>query len=177
MGVSLIPNSSDTTGSQRQFRIVGMPISAIVFLILTAVIALLWSHYQLLWTDEFYSLETDSVASVARLVHIQLTTPTSLDPLAYHIFAHAAIRLFGVGSFAIRLPSICGYLLMQICLFYFVRRITIERAAIFALAFPALVGIVTYSVQARPYGLLLGLSALAMVSWQTVNVPWACFSG
>jgi hypothetical protein len=147
----------------------GMPISAIAFLILTVGIALPWSHYQLLRTDEFYPLETDGVASIARLVHIQLTAPISLDPLVYNIFAHAAMRLFGVGPFAIRLPSICGYLLMQICLFHFVRRITIERAATFALAFPALVGIVMYSVQARPYGLLLGLSALTMVSWQTVT--------
>jgi hypothetical protein len=58
---------------------------------------------------------------------------------------------------------------MQACLFYFVRRIASERAAIFALAFPALMAVSSYAVQGRPYGLLLGLSALAMLSWQTVT--------
>jgi hypothetical protein len=63
----------------------------------------------------------------------------------------------------------CGYLLMQVCLFYFVRRIASEDAATFALAFPALMGVSSYAVQGRPYGLLLGLSALAMLSWQTAT--------
>src|SRR5665213_1419901 len=101
MSASLIPNSSQANEIYHRFRIAGMPLSAIAFLVLTAVITLLWSHYQLLWTDEFYPLETDSVASIARLVHIQITAPISLDPLTYNAFAHVAIRLFGAGAFAI----------------------------------------------------------------------------
>ena len=130
---------------------------------------LVWSHYQLMWADEFCALLTDGVPQLTRVIHIQATTPLSLDPLVYNVCAHVAIDVFGAGAFAIRLPSMCGYLLMQICLFYFVRRITSERAATFAMAFPALVGVVSYSVQARPYGLLLGLSALAILCWQTVT--------
>ncbi len=144
-----------------------MPLPVIAFLFLSAALALIQSHVQLLWTDEFYALESDSVAGIARLVHMQLTTPISLDPLVYNACAHATIRLFGAGPFAIRLPSICGFLLMQLCLFYFVRRVATDRAAAFAVAFPALAGIADYSIQGRPYGLWLGLSALAMVSWQT----------
>jgi hypothetical protein len=148
-----------------------MPISAIAFLILTAAIELLWSHYQLLWGDEFGFglLGIDSSSSISRLIHIELTVPISFDPPGYNGLIYAVIHLFGPSALAMRLPSMCGYLLMQICLFYFVRRIATERAATFALAFPTLIGVVSYSVQARPYGLLLGLSALAMVSWQTAT--------
>jgi hypothetical protein len=146
-----------------------MPLSAIAFLILSATIMLTWSHYHLLWADEFGVLDTVSISSVARYIHLQLTTPVVFDPLVYSISAHASIRFFGAGAFAIRLPSMCGYLLMQVCLYYFVRRIASERAATFALAFPTLMGVSSYAVQARPYGLLLGLSALAMLSWQTVT--------
>jgi hypothetical protein len=145
-----------------------MPLSAIAFLILSATIMLIRSHYHLLWADEFGVLDTVSISSAARYIHLQLTTPVVPDPLVYSISAHASIRLFGASAFAIRLPSICGYLLMQACLYYFVRRIATEHAATFALAFPALMGVSSYAVQARPYGLLLGLSALAMLSWQTV---------
>jgi hypothetical protein len=56
---------------------------------------------------------------------------------------------------------------MQISLFYFVRRIASERAAVFALAFPVFTVVFVYTEQVRPYGLLLGLFGLAMLSWQT----------
>jgi hypothetical protein len=146
-----------------------MPLSAIAFLLLSATIMLVWSHSHLLWADEFGVLDTVSISSVARYIHLQLTTPVVPDPLVYSICAHASIYFFGADAFAIRLPSMCGYLLMQVCLYYFVRRIASEHAATFALAFPALMGVSIYAVQARPYGLLLGLCALSMLSWQTVT--------
>jgi 4-amino-4-deoxy-L-arabinose transferase-like glycosyltransferase len=93
----------------------------------------------------------------------------SFDPIAYHVLAWLAIRLFGAGAFAIRLPALLGFLLMQICLFFFVRQVASERAAVFALAYPALGGALYYSAEGRPYGLLLGFCALAMVSWQTAT--------
>lgn len=49
------------------------------------------------------------------------------------------------------------------------RRIADEKAATVALAIPALAGTVVYSVVSRPYGLWLGLSALAMLCWQTAT--------
>jgi len=49
---------------------------------------------------------------------------------------------------------------MQICLFFFVRRIAGERAAVFALAFPALAPTLYYSAEGRPYGLFLGYAPL-----------------
>jgi uncharacterized membrane protein len=146
-----------------------VPLSAFVFLVLTMAISFLWSFYKLLWTDELFVLHTDGVSSLAQLVHIQRTCPVAIDPLAYHVLAHFAIRLFGAGAFAIRLPALLGFLLMQVCLFFFVRRIAGERTAVFALAFPALTATLYYSAEGRPYGLMLGFFALAMLSWQTAT--------
>ena len=142
---------------------------AVALFLLTLGIILLWSHYQLLWSDEFYPLQNDSAATLSRVAEIQMKTPTSLDPLAYNIFAHEAIRVFGANKFSIRLPSFVGFLLMQGCLFFFVRRIAGVRAATVAMALPALTCVLDYGVQARPNGLLLGLCALAMLSWQTAT--------
>jgi hypothetical protein len=147
--------------------IAGIPPVAIAFLVLTTGISLLFSHFKLLWYDEFLVMWTDSAASIGQIAHIQRSCPISLDPLVYHATAHAAIRLFGAGAFAIRLPSLLGFLLMQVCLFFFVCRIAGERAAVLALVFPALTGAFYYSAEGRPYGLLLGLFGLAMISWQT----------
>jgi 4-amino-4-deoxy-L-arabinose transferase-like glycosyltransferase len=143
------------------------PFAAVLLILLTAVLSLLWSRHKLMSQDEFFVLQTDSVSTVSQLIHIQRHFPISLDPLVYHLLAHAAMRVFGVGAFALRLPALLGYLLMQVCLFLFVRRLADERAGIFALAFPAITATLFYSAEGRPYGLLLGFYALTLWSWQT----------
>jgi len=144
-------------------------LTAIAFLILSVAISLGWSHYKLLWNDELLVLWTDSAPSIGQIIQIQRTGPLSLDPLLYHVLAHFSIHFFGAGAFAIRLPSLLGYLLMEICLFFFVRRIIDERTAVFALAFPAITATLYYSAEGRPYGMMLGFCALAMVSWQSAT--------
>jgi len=146
--------------------IAGLPLSAIAFLVLTLGVSLAWSHCKLMWEDEVLELWTDSVPSLAQLVHVQRTSTIALEPLVYHALSHAAIGVFGIGAFATRLPALFGFLLMQVCLFLFVRRVASERAAVFALAFPALTYTLYYSAEGRPYGLLLGWCGLMMVSWQ-----------
>lgn len=154
---------------QRHFAILGLPLAALAFLALTAGLSLFWSHSRLLFRDEYYEIWTDRVASLARIIQIQRSTPVALDPLTYHVFAHASIILFGVNAFAIRLPALLGVLTMQLCLFAFVRRISTERAAIFAMGLPALTYVLSYSAEGRPYGLMLGLFGLAMICWQAAS--------
>jgi hypothetical protein len=161
--------ASPTGAGKHRIVPTGIPWTAIVFLGLTAVISLLWSHSKLMWNDEFLSLWTDNAPSIGQVIQIQRSCPISLDPLFYHALAHASIRFFGSGALAIRLPSLLGYLLMQLCLFLFVRRVASERSAVFAMAFPALTISLYYSVEGRPYGLMLGLFALTMVSWQSAT--------
>jgi hypothetical protein len=152
-----------------RFRWLGMPLPAVAFLLLSAAIAVVRSHYEVLGIDEygFGLLGIARNSNFARLVHIQLTRPVSFDPIGYNALIYGVIHYFGTGALAMRLPSITGYLLMQVCLFFFVRRIANESAATAAMALPALMGVVSYSVEARPYAVLLGLSALAMLCWQT----------
>ena len=138
----------------------------LVFLCMTAALSLAWSHQKLLSQDEMYEFQTDSVASMTQLVHVQETWPISLDPLLYHALSHSAMQVFGPSAFAQRLPALFGFLLMQICLFLFVRNVAGERAGVVAAAFPAMTVTLYYSAEGRPYGLLLGLYALALLSWQ-----------
>jgi 4-amino-4-deoxy-L-arabinose transferase-like glycosyltransferase len=162
-------NTSEKPAGRTRWNVVGLPPIAIAFLLLTIVLALARSHAKMIWTDEFYALETGSVPSALTLIRCQLRTPTVPDPIVYNLVAHAAIKAFGAVAFAIRFPSLCGYVLMQLCLFVFVRRIAGERAATFALAMPALIGNFVYAAQGRPYGMLMGWVALAMVSWQSAT--------
>ena len=159
-----ICKASVTTAGSATSRV---PISAISMILLTACVSLAWSHYRLLYRDEFWEMWTDRISSIGQIIGIQLTNTVCLDPLAYHVLGHACIRAFGANTFAIRLPALLSVLLMQVCLFIFVRRIATERTAVFAMGFPALTCAMGYSMEGRPYGLVLACFGVAMVSWQT----------
>jgi hypothetical protein len=154
---------------RRPFSVAGLPLEAVGFLVLTVIVALLWSHVHLLWADEFCALYTDRLPSLRAVAHYQATTPMTLDPMVYNSLAHFAMKVLGPTPFALRLPSLFGFVLMQVCLFYFVRPIAGERVATLALGLPALLGTSAYAMQARPYAMLMGLSALAMVTWQRAS--------
>ena len=102
----------------------------------------------------------------ARWWRIQREYPVSLDPMVYHGLAHGSMRLMGRGAWGMRLPSLLGFLLLQISLWQYVRRVGGERAGVVAAALPALSAAFYYSAEGRPYGLLLGWYGLAVVCWQ-----------
>lgn len=138
----------------------------LVSIVLTAGVSLAWSHAKLLSQDEMYAFQTDRVPTFAEFVRVQKQWPISLDPLLYHSMSHIGMQVFGVGPFALRFPSFLGFLLMQVCLFFFVRNIAGDRAGAVAAALPALTVTLFYSAEGRPYGFLLGIYALALLCWQ-----------
>lgn len=153
-------------GAPRMLKCRLARVMLVVFVCLTAAVSLAWSHTKLFSQDEMYEFQTDSVPSVADLIHVQKTYPISLDPLLYHALSHGAMQVFGADAFAQRLPALVGFLLMQVCLFFFVRNMAGDRAGVVAAAFPAMTATLFYSAEGRPYGLLLGLYALALLCWQ-----------
>ncbi|HVG27204.1 MAG TPA: glycosyltransferase family 39 protein [Acidobacteriaceae bacterium] len=167
MNTVAAPRSGHPSGELRSETWVRL--SALALVLLTAVLAVVWSHVKLLSQDEIFVLQTDTVSSLRELIHIQRHFPISLDPLIFHLLAHAATRIFGPSALALRLPAILGFLLMQVCLFLATRRIAGAHAALVALAFPALTATLFYAPEARPYGLLLGLYALTFLAWQTAT--------
>jgi hypothetical protein len=117
--------------------------------------------------DELLSAWTDRLPTARQVLSVQMHWPISLDPPVYHLLAHASMKVFGVGQFADRFPAIVGFLLMQVALFVLVRRIAGARAAIVAATLPALTaGFLQEATDARPYALLLGLYASALLCWQ-----------
>ncbi len=141
------------------------------FLLLSASLSLLWSHVRLMWNDEFLSFYSDGVASFQQVILVQLHHPISLDPPTYHLLSHLCMDLLGRNAMALRLPALGGFLLFQLCLFFLVRRLAGEHAAIVAMAVPLCTASFRYSLEGRPYGLLLGLYALSLLCWQIATQP------
>ncbi|MEO6805988.1 MAG: glycosyltransferase family 39 protein [Edaphobacter sp.] len=150
-------------------RVAGLPVPGWAILLVTAVMSLTWSAHKLLWQDEIFSFQTDRVASLGEVLRIQGSYPISLEPPPYHIMSHAAMKVLGPTAFALRLPAFAGFLLMQVCLYFFVRNLAGWRAGLVAMAFPALTWTMYYSTEGRPYGVLLGAYALAALCWQVAS--------
>jgi Dolichyl-phosphate-mannose-protein mannosyltransferase len=147
----------------------GLPMLGWAILLLTAVMAVIWSLHRLLWQDEIFSLQTDRAATLGEVLRIQRSYPISLEPPPYHVLSHAAMAVFGPTAFALRLPAFAGYLLMQFCLYFFVRNMAGRRAGLVAMAIPALTWTMYYSTEGRPYGVLLGSYAMAALCWQIAS--------
>jgi 4-amino-4-deoxy-L-arabinose transferase-like glycosyltransferase len=144
----------------------------------TLALSLTFSANRLMWNDEFLSFVGDSLPTARQVVDVQLHTPISLDPPAYHLLSHFAMGVFGRGAIALRLPALCGFLLMEFALFALVRRVAGGRAAVIASVFPLMTASFRYSAEGRPYGLLLGLYASAFACWLIASRgermrPWA----
>ena len=134
-------------------------------LLLTTILALVWSQVRLMWNDEFLSFYSDAVPTLLGVLRVQMHSPISLDPPTYHLLSHLSMEAIGRNGTALRLPALLGFLLLEWSLFVLVRRIAGHRAALIAMALPLCTASFRYSVEGRPYGLLLGLYAAAVACW------------
>src|SRR5262249_49561307 len=78
---------------------------------------------------------------------------------------------FGENPLAYRLPALVGFFVLSLCLFRFTSRRCGRPYACLAVLFAfATSAHSIYAYEARPYGLLLGFTGLALVCWQSAGV-------
>jgi len=134
-----------------------------------------------LWHDEIFTLYLATRTTVGGLWH-SLASGVDLNPPLYYLAVRAASDLIGAGALATRLPSLIGFLIASFAVYVFVRRRVGAYAAAVAAVTPSLTHISIYAYEGRPYGLVLGFSALGLVAWQTRDrgpaarlAPLLCF--
>lgn len=121
-----------------------------------------------LWHDElftFYIAQAPSLRAMLDEIH-----RVDLNPPLSYLLTRLSFALFGIGTLQCRIPEIVGFALAMLCIFRFVERRAGGAFALLAacLLFASRAGeLVT---QARPYGLMLGFSALALLCWQAASV-------
>ena len=117
-----------------------------------------------LWHDElftFYISQTPSLRVLLRDMHA-----ADLNPPLTYLLTRASFAVFGPNTLSARLPEIAGFALAMLALFEFVRR---RAGTLYGLLASTLLytGVAQQmSVEARPYGLLLGFGALSLLAWQ-----------
>ena len=121
-----------------------------------------------LWSDELFTLHLLRLPSVPQL-WAGLASGVDLVPPVYHLVLRALEPVIGAGPLALRLPSLVGFWVMCLCLYRYVSRRLSAEFGFAAMLLPFCTNTATYMAEARPYGLLLGLAGLALVSWQSLE--------
>jgi 4-amino-4-deoxy-L-arabinose transferase-like glycosyltransferase len=119
-----------------------------------------------LWYDESLTVRLAKLDSVGELWRA-LTSGFEFNPPLIYLLTKAALLTPGSELFTARLPGLAGYALLSMTLFEFLRR---RLGGWLALASVVLLPLATYTVlysmEARAYMPLLGVSGCALVCWQ-----------
>ena len=118
-----------------------------------------------LWNDELYTWYFAQLPTLAD-VWDELSTGVEQIPPLYYVVTRASLALFGDGELALRVPSIIGFLLACTCLFVVVARRTNAWYGLVGALVPLASGAATYAWEARPYALVVGFAAAAVLSHQ-----------
>ena len=103
-----------------------------------------------------------------------------LQPPLGYLITKATTSVLGDGLVATRLPSLVGFGLGCVSLGLFTRRKVGLAGGTVALLVPAVTAGYDYAFEARPYGMLLGTSGLALLCWQATEGPrrsWLALGG
>ena len=119
-----------------------------------------------LWHDEIFTLYLATRVSLPEL-WTALAAGVDLNPPLYYVLVRGAAGLVGADAFAVRLPSLIGFVAAALALYVFVRRRAGRTAGVVAAMAPALTGTAIYAYEGRAYGLMIGFAALALLAWQS----------
>jgi hypothetical protein len=134
---------------------------SVIFLVCASIKA----HRATFWFDEVL---TFYISSLPRLSDIwrSLMAHADASPPGLHVVTKLSAHILGWNRVGLRLPAMLGYLAMMLCVYFIVRRYAGSLYAMIA----ALAGFLTYApfyaTDARPYGMVLGLSSIALLCWQ-----------
>jgi dolichyl-phosphate-mannose-protein mannosyltransferase len=120
-----------------------------------------------LWFDELATVFVCRLPSMSDVWSAFLGAADAMPPLL-HLLTRTSVAVFGEGHISWRLPAMVGVWTMCLCLYLFVRRhCPAVYAWVAAVMMAVTVALMRYSEEARSYGLLLGFSGIALVSWQS----------
>jgi len=132
-----------------------------------------------LWFDEILTGYIAALPSFDAIWKALVAHVESSPPL-FHLVSRLSGTILGWSPLGLRFPAIAGYLTMILCVYMIVRRyIGPLYAAIGALG-SYLTYAPYYATRARPYGLLLGLTCIALVCWQQAarnRFRWLALAG
>ena len=118
-----------------------------------------------LWNDELFTYYFAHLPDF-RSVWDQLSTGVEQTPPLYYAVTRGVLRAVGDNNVALRLPALTGVLVACGCLYTFVARRSSMTYGLIAALIVLSSQAVFYAHEARPYGVVLGCAAAALLCWQ-----------
>ena len=118
-----------------------------------------------IWFDEMVVSRTALQPDLSSLWHILVSGQSPHPPLNF-LAVRAAYAVFGVHELSTRLPATIGFTMMEVCLFFFIAKRSSAAFGAVGMLLPLVTAARTYAVEAKPYGALLGWTALALLCWR-----------
>ena len=133
-------------------------IVVLIYLILTALLST-----RRLWHDELF---TFYIATAPSLSDLWQEIPLDLNPPLEYLAVRASTGLFGLGGYAVRLPSIFAFLFGSLCLYRFVRGRFNQWYGLLAMLVFWGSPFFYYATEARPYAIVIGFLGLTLLLWR-----------
>jgi hypothetical protein len=134
-------------------------------LLLLCIVTIPYSATLPFWYDELFTVQLSDLPHFG-LVMQALSEGVDAQPPVLYIVTRAARKTFGNSELATRIPALVGFALLTTCLFWFVGRRTSALWGAVAVLIVMVTRAQRFAHEARPYGLYLGFSALALLCWQ-----------
>ena len=138
------------------------------FLALSALFgiwAFLASKVKPLWFDELLGLCAATAPHWSDVAKV-LASGVNTNPPVYYYLVRLSVQMFGNTAMAARLPGIVGMWIFLLCLCLFVSRRLNPGYGVFAAALILCMPIREYAWDATPYAVVLGITGIALLSWQ-----------
>ncbi|MBI5282821.1 MAG: glycosyltransferase family 39 protein [Candidatus Solibacter usitatus] len=140
----------------------------VLLLAANAALATLASLKKPFWFDELFTVYAGRLLNSGRLWQALYDGLDAMPP-AFHGINALCAAVMGDPHLAYRLPAIAGWLLALSGVYSFARQVRGPAAGLASAAILAIMPVSSYGSEARPYGLLLGVTAWAMACWLREN--------
>ena len=120
--------------------------------------------------DELLEVEAANAPTVHQLLSY-LAAGVDYNPPLSHLLVRSSMAVFGTADWAPRLPSFLGVLLCLICLYRVISQWLSPKYGVLSILWIICSPVRIHAGEARPYGLVLGLTGLALIFYQHVTKP------
>ena len=142
-----------------------------LLLIYVAAVSVIKAMHRPFWFDEIFTVTIARMPSMHD-VWRALTTSADANPPGFYVAERFLASLVDNERLGFRLASIVTVPFACLSLFLFMRRDTDAVAGSIAAVFPLLTVLYsTFSIEARPYGLMACFLAIAALAWQRASRP------
>ena len=146
------------------------PAAAVLIVLLFAVWAWFGSREIRLQFDELLEISAANAPTSNQVLSF-LASGVDFNPPLSHFAIRGSTSLLGNTELAMRLPAFLGVVALLICLYIFVSQRLSRSLGIVAMLLILCLPVRDYAIQARPYGMVLGFSGLALVLYRYAIPP------